>query len=351
MYENLTKLQTDALSELAAAIDAEALEAWRVKYLSRKGGALGEAVKTLSTLPREERPGYGQAANDVKAAVEMAFATRQEALKAAALEAELTGGAIDVTLSGRASSLGHLHITTQALRQLYAIFAEMGFQVYDAPDVETDDYNFGLLNIPPYHPARDMWDTFWVSQDADPDPGRRNLLLRTHTSPGQIRVMRERCPEPIRVVLPGKCYRYEQISVRSEHQFYQMEGLAVGKNIRLTDLIGTLHEFAHKLYGGTGKLRVRGSYFPFTEPSIEADVECVLCRGKGCPVCKYTGWLEVAGAGMVHPVVLRNGGYDPDVYSGFAFGFGVERPSMLKYSIHDIRYYYGNDLRFLGQFG
>ena len=163
--------------------------------------------------------------------------------------------------------------------------------------------------------------------------------------------MRERYPESIRVVLPGKCYRYEQISVRSEHQFYQMEGLAVGKNIRLTDLIGTLHEFAHKLYGGTGKLRVRGSYFPFTEPSIEADVECVLCRGKGCAVCKYTGWLEVAGAGMVHPVVLRNGGYDPDVYSGFAFGFGVERPSMLKYSIHDIRYYYGNDLRFLGQFG
>ena len=362
MHDELLKLKDDALTALAQAGDADALEAWRVKLLGRKGGALGEAMKLLGTLPREERPAYGQAANEVKLALEAAFAERAEALKAAVLEAEITGGAIDVTLPGRSPSLGHLHITTQSLRRIYAIFAEMGFQVYDAPDVETDEYNFGLLNIPPYHPARDMWDTFWVSQDvgAGLHPRRSDetqaqkpaptLLLRTHTSPGQIRAMREYCPQPIRVVLPGKCYRYEQISVRSEHQFYQMEGLAVGKNIRMTDLIGTLHEFAHKLYGGTGKLRVRGSYFPFTEPSIEADVECVLCNGKGCPVCKKTGWLEVAGAGMVHPVVLRNGGYDPDIFSGFAFGFGVERPSMLKHNINDIRFFYGNDLRFLGQF-
>ncbi len=350
MHDELLKLKNEAMTTLAQAEGPDTLEAWRVKYLGRKGGALGEAMKLLGTLPREERPAYGQAANEVKVALEAAFADRQEALKAAALEAELTGGAVDVTLPGRAPSIGHLHITTQSLRNLYAIFAEMGFQVYDAPDVETDDYNFGLLNIPPYHPARDMWDTFWVSQGAVPDEGQR-LLLRTHTSPGQMRVMRERCPEPIRVVLPGKCYRYEQVSVRSEHQFYQMEGLAVGRGIRMTDLIGTLHEFAHKLYSGAGKLRVRGSYFPFTEPSIEADVECVLCRGKGCAVCKYTGWLEVAGAGMVHPVVLRNGGYDPDIFSGFAFGFGVERPSMLKHNINDIRYFYGNDLRFLEQFG
>ncbi len=362
MHESLVQLRNDALAGLAAAADADALEAWRVRILGRKG-ALTEAMKMLGALPREERPAYGVAANEVKAALEAAFEARQEALKADALAAELAAGAVDVTLPGRSPSIGHLHVTTQNLRQLYAVFAGMGFEVYDAPDVDTDDYNFGLLNIPPYHPARDMWDTFWVSQvgaglqtrlGADEQPTQKpapTLVLRTHTSPGQIWAMRERCPEPIRVVLPGKCYRYEQITVRSEHQFYQMEGLAVGKGIRMTDLIGTLREFARQMYGQQRKVRVRGSYFPFTEPSIEVDMDCVLCEGKGCPVCKYTGWLECAGAGMVHPVVLRNGGYDPDVYSGFAFGMGVERPTMLKYGVNDIRYFYGNDLRFLGQFG
>ena len=350
MHENLIRLRDEALAELGTAADADALEAWRVRYLSRKGGALTTAMGVLGTLPREERPAYGQAANEVKTALEAAFAERQDALKAAALEAELAAGTVDITLPGRPPSVGHLHVTTQNLRQLYAVFAGMGFEVYDGPDVETDDYNFGLLNIPAYHPARDMWDTFWVSQNPNPDPAERTLVMRTHTSPGQIRVMRERCPEPIRVVLPGKCYRYEQITARSEHQFYQMEGLVVGKNIRMTDLIGTLKEFARQMYGADRKLRVRGSYFPFTEPSIEADMDCILCGGKGCGVCKYTGWLEIAGAGMVHPVVLRNGGYDPDIYSGFAFGMGVERPTMLKNRIGDIRYFYGNDLRFLGQF-
>jgi len=350
MHENLIQLRDKALAELAEVADADTLEAWRVRYLSRKGGALTTAMGVLGTLPREERPAYGQAANEVKTALETAFAERQDALKAAALEAELAAGAVDVTLPGRPATLGHLHVTTQNLRQLYAVFAGMGFEVYDGPDVETDDYNFGLLNIPAYHPARDMWDTFWVSQNPQPDPAERQLVMRTHTSPGQIRAMRERCPEPIRVVLPGKCYRYEQITARSEHQFYQMEGLAVGRSIRMTDLIGTLREFARQMYGSQRKLRVRGSYFPFTEPSIEADMDCILCGGKGCAVCKYTGWLEIAGAGMVHPVVLRNGGYDPDIYSGFAFGMGVERPTMLKNRINDIRYFYGNDLRFLGQF-
>ncbi len=350
MHENLIRLRDEALAELGAVAVADALETWRVRYLSRKGGALTTAMGVLGTLPREERPAYGQAANEVKIALETAFAERQDALKAAALVAELAAGTVDITLPGRPPSVGHLHVTTQNLRQLYAVFAGMGFEVYDGPDVETDDYNFGLLNIPAYHPARDMWDTFWVSQNPNPDPAERLLVMRTHTSPGQIRAMRERCPEPIRVVLPGKCYRYEQITARSEHQFYQMEGLAVGKGIRMTDLIGTLKAFARQMYGADRKLRVRGSYFPFTEPSIEADMDCILCGGKGCGVCKYTGWLEIAGAGMVHPVVLRNGGYDPDVYSGFAFGMGVERPTMLKNRIGDIRYFYGNDLRFLGQF-
>jgi phenylalanyl-tRNA synthetase alpha chain len=347
MHEQLSKLQAAAMAAIEAAADPGALEAWRVQYLGRKG-ALAEAMKVLGALLREDRPAYGQAVNEVKAALEAAFARREEALKAAALSREIAGGVVDVTLPGRPPSLGHLHITTQTLRQFYAIFADMGFQVYDAPDVETDEYNFGLLNMPPYHPARDKWDTFWVSQDPSTAPG--SLVMRTHTSPGQIRAMRQYCPEPIRVILPGKCYRYEQITARSEHQFYQVEGLAVGKGIRMTDLVGVLYEFAHRMYGASGRLRIRASYFPFTEPSIEADMGCILCGGKGCAVCKRTGWLEVAGAGMVHPVVLRNGGYDPEVYTGFAFGCGVERPSMLKYGINDIRYFYGNDLRFLRQF-
>lgn len=350
MHENLQQLRSEALAGLTAASDAAALESWRVKYVGRKG-ALQAAVSLVGKMPSEERPAYGQAANQVKSDLENAFAERQEALKNAALERELTTGALDITLPGRPAQLGHIHVASQNLRELRAIFAEMGFEVYDSPEVETDDYNFGLLNIPPYHPARDMWDTFWVSQDAHPDPQARSLVMRTHTSPGQIHVMRERCPQPIRVILPGKVYRYEQITARSEHQFYQIEGLAVGRNIRLTDLIGTLHNFARKMYGPGRKLRVRGSYFPFTEPSIEADMDCVICSGKGCAVCKYTGWLEIAGAGMVHPVVLRNGGYDPQEFTGFAFGMGVERPSMLRHNINNIRYFYGNDLRFLGQFG
>ncbi len=354
MNDTLSKLEDAAIAALGAAADADALEAWRVSYLGRKG-QVTEAMKALGGLPREERPAYGQAANEVKQALEAAFAERQDALKATKLAAELEQGAIDITLPGRAPVLGHLHLTTQVLRQLYAIFGEMGFQVYDGPDVETDDYNFGLLNIPPYHPARDMWDTFWVTQQAGEQAEaaqspERSLVLRTHTSPGQIHAMREYCPDPIRVVLPGKCYRYEQISARSEQQFYQMEGLVVGKGIRMSDLIGTLYEFARQMYGAQGRMRVCGSYFPFTEPSIEAYMECMLCAGKGCPICKHTGWLEVAGAGMVHPAVLQNGGYDPEVYSGFAFGFGVERPALLKYGINDIRYFYGNDLRFLRQF-
>ena len=349
MHEELSRLQNDALAALADAADADALDEWRIRYLGRKG-ALTDAMKVVGSLPREERPAYGQAANQVKGALEAAFSDRQAAVKAAALEAELTDGGIDITLPGRPPAMGHLHITTQTLRQFYTIFADMGFQVYDGPDVETDENNFGLLNMPPYHPARDMWDTFWVAQ-GDSNETSERLVLRTHTSPGQIRAMRESCPNPIRVILPGKCYRYEQITARSEHQFYQVEGLAVGRGIRLTDLIGTLHEFARRLYGADRRLRVRGSYFPFTEPSIEADMDCILCNGKGCGVCKYTGWLEVAGAGMVHPVVLTNGGYDPEEYSGFAFGFGVERPSMVKYDINDIRHFYSNDLRFLRQFG
>jgi len=258
------------------------------------------------------------------------------------MEAELAADSLDITLPGRRVWRGRLHPTTQILREIYRIWGDMGFQVYRSPDVETEEYNFELLNIPADHPARDMWDTFYTTT-----PG---VLLRTHTSPGQMHAMRQYCPEPIRVITPGMCYRYEQITARSEIQFTQVEGLAVGENITLADLKGTLADFARRIFGDDRQIRFRANYFPFTEPSAELDVECVLCEGEGCQVCKYTGWLEILGCGMVHPTVLRNGGYDPDVYSGFAFGMGPERIAMLKYGIEDIRYFWGNDLRFLSQF-
>jgi phenylalanyl-tRNA synthetase alpha chain len=218
----------------------------------------------------------------------------------------------------------------------------MGFQVYRSREVETDDFNFGLLNMPKHHPARDLWDTFYTRQEG--------LLLRTHTSPGQIRVMRERAPEPIRVILPGMCYRYEQITARSEIQFNQVEGLAVGHNITFADLKGTLNAFARRLFDQRIQTRFRAAHFPFTEPSAEMDIECLVCGGVGCAVCKGTGWLEVLGCGMVHPTVLENGGYDPRAFSGFAFGMGPERITMNLHRIEDIRYFWANDMRFLEQF-
>jgi len=341
MLDKLRELKEQALRELEVVGDGQALEQWRITHLGKKS-PLNQVLRSVGRLPKEERPIVGQRGNEVKLALEAAYEQRVQALKAKEMARALVAESLDVTLPGRPVSLGRLHPSTQALRQIYAIFAEMGFQVYDAPEVETDELNFGLLNMPPHHPARDMWDTFYTTR-----PG---VLLRTHTSPGQIRVMRERCPEPIRVILPGKCYRYEQVTARSEHQFYQVEGLAVGRHITLTDLKGTMAEYARRMFGAGRKMRFRGSYFPFTEPSVEVDMDCIICGGAGCRVCKYSGWLEIAGAGMVHPQVLRNGGYDPNVYSGFAFGMGVERPMMLKHNIDDIRYFYSNDLRFLQQF-
>jgi len=280
--------------------------------------------------------------NEVKQALERAFATKEAAVRSAELERSLRAEAIDVTLPGRPVRQGRVHIATQTLREICAVWAEMGFQVYRSRDVETDEYNFELLNIPQHHPARDMWDTFHTTV-----PG---IILRTHTSPGQIHAMREFYPNPIRVVLPGMCYRYEQVTVRSEIQFDQIEGLAVGKGIRLTDLKGTLTDFARRMFGSSVRTRFRADHFPFTEPSAEMDVECFVCGGKGCAVCKQSGWLEILGCGMVHPTVLANGGYDPKVYSGFAFGMGPERIAMLKYKIEDVRYFWSNDLRFLEQF-
>jgi phenylalanyl-tRNA synthetase alpha chain len=342
MLEQLETLEREARAELQAAADEGALLAWRAAYLGRKG-RVTEAVKALGSLGRDERPAYGQRVNEVKSALEAAYEVRAEALRQAIQAQLLAGEQVDVTLPGYPVQPGRLHPTTQTLREIYHIFAEMGFQVYRSRDVETDDYNFTLLNIPPHHPARDMWDTFYTVT-----PG---VLLRTHTSPGQIHAMRDYAPDPVRVVLPGMCYRYEQITSRSEIMFNQVEGLVVGTAITMADLRGTIIDFANRIFGQGRKLRFRASHFPFTEPSAEVDIDCILCGGKGCRVCKHTGWLEIMGCGMVHPVVLRNGGYDPEIYSGWALGMGPERVAMLKYRIDDIRYFWGNDLRFLEQFG
>jgi phenylalanyl-tRNA synthetase alpha chain len=341
MVEELNRIEADALAALQAVKDKDALENWRVTQLGKKS-PLMTSLGELGKLLREERPAIGKRGNEVKQTLEAAYADRVEALRKAELEYSLTAGALDVTLPGRPIVRGRLHPATQTLREIYAIWAEMGFQVYRTHDVETDEYNFQLLNIPPYHPARDMQDTFYTTTP--------NVLLRTQTSAGQIRSMREYCPQPIRVIVPGMCYRYEQISASKDIQFLQVEGLAVGRHVRLTDLLGTMTEFNRRIFGPDRATRFRSSYFPFTEPSIEVDVSCANCGGKGCGVCKHTGWLEIAGAGMVHPTVLRNGGYDPSIYSGFAFGMGPQRITMLKYGISDIRYFWGNDLRFLEQF-
>ena len=342
MLDKLNALQQTALEALGALTDLAALDAWYTQYLGRKG-QLTQLLRSVGQLPRQERPAAGRRANEVKTALQAAYERHLADLKRQARVQSLAAEQVDVTLPGRPPSLGRLHLSTQTLRRIYAIFADMGFQVYRAPDVETDELNFELLNMPPHHPARDMWDTFYTT--------REGVLLRTHTSPGQIRAMRQYCPQPIRVILPGMCYRYEQVTARSEMMFYQVEGLAVGKHITMTDLKGVVAEYAHRSFGAGRKLRFRASHFPFTEPSAEVDMDCILCGGEGCRVCKYTGWLEIAGSGMVHPVVLRNGGYDPDVYSGFAFGMGVERPAMLGHGIDDIRHFFSNDLRFLEQFG
>ena len=340
MAVDLQDVERRALEGLATAQSAEALEAWRLAYRGKKG-ELTLAVRGVGQLPAEARPAYGKVANEVKDRLEAAFAAREEALKQAELERALRKAQLDVTLPGRRPALGRLHPATQTLREMYRVFARMGFQVYRSREVETDEYNFELLNIPPHHPARDMWDTFYINEQ---------VVLRTHTSPGQMHAMRAYCPEPIRVILPGKCYRYEQVTMRHEMQFHQVEGLAVGRNITMADLKGTILNFAREMFGAERRLRFRCSYFPFTEPSVEIDMDCIMCGGVGCRMCKHTGWLEIAGAGMVHPTVLTNGGYDPNVYNGFAFGMGVERIAILKHGIEDIRYFLANDLRFLAQF-
>jgi phenylalanyl-tRNA synthetase alpha chain len=338
---DLAQLEKQALQELATCSDEASLRSWNTRYFGKHGEVV-QALKKVGEVPPAERRTYGQEANRIKTVLSQAYEQKLEKVKASQLAKNLTSDALDVTLPGRVADRGGLHVSTKVLRSIYAAFAELGFQIYRSREVEDDLNNFELLNMPPHHPARDLWDTFHTTK-----PG---VILRTHTSPGQIHVMRERCPEPIRVILPGMCYRYEAITTRSEIMFHQVEGLAIGTRITLTDLKGTIISFARRLFGSERQVRIRSSYFPFTEPSIEVDMDCIVCKGQGCSLCKRSGWLEIMGAGMVHPTVLRNGGYDPDRFSGFAFGMGPERIAMLMYGMDDIRQFWANDLRFLKQF-
>lgn len=349
--ESLDKIKSEALAGLNAVNDEAELEQWKTTQLGRNS-ALMQSIKGLGALSAEERPAAGKQANDVKVALEAAFEEKRAALQGQRLRDSLSSQKLDITLPGRALAIGRLHPITQTLREVSAIFAHMGFQVYRSRDVETDEYNFLLLNFPPNHPAREMQDSFYVEGGTADNP----VLMRTHTSAGQIHAMREysaqdpKNPPPVRIILPGMCYRYEQVTARSEVQFTQVEGLAVGENIPFGDLKGTLTDFAQRFFNSNVRTRFRASHFPFTEPSAEMDVECFVCGGAGCSVCKHSGWLEILGSGMVHPNVLRNGGYDPERYTGFAFGMGPERLTMLRYRIEDIRYFWRNDLRFLEQF-
>jgi phenylalanyl-tRNA synthetase alpha chain len=351
MLEKLNEIERLGLEALEAVRDEAALEAWRVTHLGRSS-ALMQLFNGFGQLTKEERPIAGQRANEVKKVLEVAFGARSEEIRQAALKRSLEQERLDVTLPGRRVPLGRLHPDTQILRELYRIFGGMGFQVYRSREVESDEYNFQLLNFPVGHPARDMQDTYFVECEGR---GDNPIVLRTHTSPGQIHAMREvsahnpQNPQPVRIVLPGMCYRYEQVDARHETQFDQIEGLAVGLGITFSDLKGTLADLARRLFGQNVRTRFRASFFPFTEPSAEFDIECFLCGGKGCNVCGG-GWLEIGGCGMIHPAVLRNGGYDPERYTGFAFGLGSQRIAMLRYGINDIRYFWENDLRFLEQF-
>jgi len=346
MIEAVQGLKSRSLEELAGLSDLKGLEAWRVTYLGRKG-ELTQMLRGLSALPIDQRKEAGAAANQLKSLLEEKLAEKEEALKKAELTQRLEESRLDVTLPGYPVRLGRLHPTTQILREACGVFTAMGFEVVEGPEVESDYYNFEALNIPKDHPARDMWDTLWM--DYQNEKGERPFLLRTHTSPMQIRFMEKHQP-PIRVVMPGKVYRYEATDARHESMFHQLEGLAVDKGITMADLKGTLYEFARQLFGLDRKVRFRCDYFPFVEPGVEMAIDCFICKGKGCRVCSNEGWIEILGAGMVHPDVLRRVNYDPDLHTGFAFGMGLERVPMLKYGIDDIRHFYANDLRFLEQF-
>jgi len=329
----------EARGATAAAHSAAELEQVRVRFLGRQG-ALTQLLRSLGTLPPEERPVVGAAANEAKRQLEALLETRVDEARHTERVSERRRQRLDLTLPGRRPPLGTVHPLTRVHDEIVTIFAELGFSVAEGPDIETDYYNFEALNIPADHPARDMQDTFYL-------PG--GLLLRTHTSPVQIRTMLAQKP-PVRIVVPGRVHRRDVPDASHSPVFHQVEGLAVDRHVTMADLKGTLELFAREMFGPKSRIRFRPSFFPFTEPSAEVDVVCFLCGGDGCRVCKQSGWLEILGSGMVHPHVLKNVGYDPEEVTGWAFGMGIERIAMLKYGIDDIRLFFENDLRFLRQF-
>jgi phenylalanyl-tRNA synthetase alpha chain len=341
MKEQLEEIRRRAMSELADDADDAAIEAVRVRVLGRQG-ELTEIMRRMREVPQNERPAIGQLVNQIKGEVEARIEALKERLKQRRLAESLSSAALDVTLPGMRIARGHIHPITQIMERMLDIFVGMGFEVVMTQEIEDDFHNFEALNFPPDHPARQMQDTFFL---------KGGLLLRTHTSNGQIRVMETRKP-PLAIVCPGRCYRRDELSVRASPMFNQIEGFMVDRRGRVTmaHLKGVLTEFLRAFYGPETGVRIRSSYFPFTEPSAEADIHCVLCNGKGCAVCKHSGWLEIVGSGMIHPNVLRAVGCDPAEYAGFAFGFGVERPALLKLRVDDMRLFFENDLRFLSQF-
>ncbi len=353
----LAALRDEVSVAAAAAAAVPELEALRISTLGRSG-RLTALMRQLGSVPAEERPGVGAVANETREAIESALRERHDALSRIAREERLAAERIDMSAPGRPLRIGHLHPLFIVEREIREFFHAYGFEVVEGPEIETEEFNFELLNIPPDHPARDLWDTLYVAAPSDgarlpstaerrPDPD--GTILRTHTSPLQIRAMRS-LPAPIRVLMPGRCFRYEAVDASHGFEFFQVEGLVVDRETSLADLKGILEEFARATFGDDTRTRFRPGYYPFTEPSVAFDIGCLVCGGVGCPSCKRSGWMTILGAGMVHPTVLRNGGFDPDEFQGYAFGMGIDRVAILRYGIDDIRLFFTGDLRFLEQF-
>ena len=344
MLKQLEDLRLNALQEMESISNIKELESWRVRYLGRKSELTG-VLRGLATLPLEEKKAVGARANEVKARLEDGLRQKEQSLHELEMVASAEEESIDITLPGRHLPTGRLHPITQTLNEICDIFVSMGFQIVEGPEVEWDYYNFEALNIPDEHPARDTMSTSWVDFQVE----NKRPVLRTHTTSVSARMIETMQP-PIRVVEPGRVYRYEASDATHTPMFYQIDGLAVDKGITMADLKGTLYEFARRFFGEERKVRFRCDYFPFVEPGVEMAIECSVCAGKGCRLCGNTGWIEILGAGMTHPQVLERGGIDPDTYTSFAFGMGIERLPMLRYGLDDIRLFYGSDLRFLRQF-
>jgi phenylalanyl-tRNA synthetase alpha chain len=345
MSQQIDSLREQFTRELAAAANEADLRAVRDRYLARKGGLVSALLKTLGTAPADERPRLGQLVNTLKQAIESELDARIEAAAAA----RPPHGAVDVTLPGRTPAVGHRHPLTILRERIEQIFTRMGFLVIEGPELEDDYHNFEALNMPAEHPARDMQDTLYLAAPVRSSAGNPATLLRTHTSGMQIRYMEQHAP-PVRLIAPGRVYRRDNLDLTHTPMFTQVEGLVVGEHVTLADLKGTLDIFVKELFGQERQVRFRPSFFPYTEPSAEVDISCAACAGRGCAMCKRTGWIEILGSGMVHPAVFEAVGYDPERYTGFAFGMGIERVALLKWGVEDIRLFYENDLRFLEQF-